>query len=103
MKWLVVVIAVLSIAAQEPEHRDDKYKEDPHARCMRPEVVELYGPANGSLHACSCHQICHNPGTEEQWVQEDSACAMYCSAQRCGCHPDSNPCEGPHVEEAPGR
>jgi hypothetical protein len=100
MKWLVVLVALLSIAAQEPEHRDDKFKEDPHARCMRPEVVEFY-PENKSLHACSCHQTCIVGDAGESWVQEDSACSMYCSKQRCNCHPDSNPCDGPHVE--PGK
>lgn len=101
MKALIILLALVAIAAQEPEHRDDKYKEDPHARCMRPEVVELYGPTNPSLHACSCHQTCIVGDAGESWVQEDSACSMYCSKQRCGCHVDEDVCAGPHVE--PGK
>jgi hypothetical protein len=100
VKALIVLVALVGLAAQEPEHRDDKYREDPHARCMRPEVVEFY-PENKSLHACSCHQTCAYEGTENQYVQEDPKCSMYCSSQRCGCHHDENPCGGSHVE--PGK
>jgi hypothetical protein len=93
MKYVALLMTVLvSLAAQEPEHRDDKYQEDPHARCMRPEVVEFY-PANKSLHACSCHQTCILAGTPDAYVAEDSQCSMYCSKQRCGCHSDENVCE----------
>lgn len=98
--FLTFLLATIVVAQEPTEHRDDKFQDDPHARCLRPEVVEFYGDNNGSTHPCSCHQTCANSTDENgevvsQHAREDSTCAMYCSSQRCGCHPDSDVCEVP--------
>jgi hypothetical protein len=89
---VLVLFMLLMVSAQEQEYRHDKYKDDPHARCMRPEVVEMYGKAHPSMHACSCHQSCAYPGTADQYVLEDPKCELYCTKARCGCHADENIC-----------
>lgn len=98
--WLSLILLVSVVAAaQDPERpRHDKYRDDPHARCMRPEVVEHYGPDNPSLHPCECHQTCVTSDTGEQWVQEDANCQLYCTKERCGCHPDEDACPAPMPE-----
>lgn len=99
MRFLAVFLMVSVLAAQDSpdqgEYRHDKYASDPHARCMRPEVVEFYGPDNPSLHACSCHQTCVAPQADEEfepYVREDQACELYCTKARCACHPDESVC-----------
>lgn len=95
---LGVIVAVLTFvslsvwAQQTPEHRDDKYKDDPHAFCWKnPE-----DPDYPSAHACSCAMVCGPDTGGNQVQQETTACAMYCSKQRCSCHADE-PCDGPDV------
>ena len=96
MRLIAVLLLAATLLAQDTpdqgEYRHDKYASDPHARCMRPEVVEFYGPDNPSLHACSCHQTCVNPGEESQYVAEDPTCELFCSKSHCGCHPDESVC-----------
>lgn len=100
---LTLLLAAIVMAQEPQERRDDKWKDDPHARCMRPEVVEYYGDNNGSTHACSCHQTCAPVTNEDGAVvgeraREDSSCQMYCSAQRCSCHHDEDACAAPMPE-----
>lgn len=98
-------VAALQLPQSEPlqpEHRDDAYMEDPHARCMRPEVVAYYGNDDPSIHSCTCHLVCVSHDNNSDGVVdysdqgETQTCALYCSKQRCACHPD-DPCNRPEV------
>jgi hypothetical protein len=74
----------LSVWAQQPEHRDDKYQNDPHAFCRR-------GPEDAgdpSAHSCACAMVCAPDANGRAVQQETSSCSMYCSKQRCTCHAD---------------
>ena len=96
--WLSLILLVSVVfAAQDPEQprRHDKYADDPDSRCMRPEVVEFYGPDNPHLHPCNCHQTCVIPDDGEPYVQEDSTCEHFCSKSHCGCNEDSTACPAP--------
>lgn len=88
---LLLVLVTLSVSAQPPEHRDDKYQSDPSAHCRKgPD-----DPDEPSAHGCSCTLICSD-GTDQVPAHqtENTACQMYCSRQRCLCYPD-NPCDTP--------
>ena len=100
MKYIVAAL-LLVMALQDPEPprpRHDQYRDDPHARCMRPEVVKMYGPDDPSMHACECHQTCVTMETGESYVAEDSNCQLYCTKERCGCHTDEDACPAPVPE-----
>jgi hypothetical protein len=94
---LVVVLVAAGMGAQTPEYRHDKYKDDPHARCMRPEAVEMYGKENPSLHPCTCHETCATQADGTRIPTEDPKCELYCTKQRCGCHVDEEACDVPKV------
>lgn len=81
----------------EIEHRDDKYKDDPNARCVIPEVADFY--KNPSTHACTCHTPdCEvTPDGINYWY--DHTCELSCSPKRCACHPDNDTCGAPMIEE----
>lgn len=84
----------LSVWAQQaqPEHRDDKYKDDPKAFCRHgPD-----DPDDPSAHGCSCTMVCGPDVNGNAVQQEATACALYCSKQRCTCHADEA-CEGPEA------
>jgi hypothetical protein len=87
-RWLLLVLlGAVSVSAQPPEHRDDKYKDDPHAFCWTQ-------PDRGSAHQCSCVMVC-GPDTEGNIIQQETAsCQLYCSKDRCTCHAEE-PCPGP--------
>jgi hypothetical protein len=92
--YILAVFALVAIGAvaqqPEPERRDDKFRDDAHAYCYK-------GPEEGSAHNCSCAMVC-GPDyvTGEQVQQETTACAMYCSRQRCVCHADEG-CGDPEL------
>ena len=85
--WMLILVALLAIQQPEPERRDDKYKDDPHAFCYP-------GPERGSAHNCTCAMVCGPDATGTLVQQETTSCAMYCSKQRCSCHAE-DPCIGP--------
>lgn len=81
-RWLLcIVLVAASVSAQPPEHRDDKYKDDPHAFCYK-------GPEDGSAHACACVMVCGPDAAGNQVQQETTSCALYCTRSRCVCHAD---------------
>lgn len=77
---LFLLLLLVTITAQ-PEHRDDKYKDDPHAYCYK-------GPEEGSAHACACVMVCGPDAAGNPVQQETTSCSMYCSRSRCACHSD---------------
>lgn len=92
---LGLLVVALTAGAQppQPEHRDDQYKDDPHAICRKgPD-----DPDAPSEHSCSCQLMCSD-GTEQAPAHqiENPSCALYCSRQRCLCHVDNN-CDKPPV------
>ena len=96
IRVLLVVLAVTSISAQEPD-RHDKYKDDPWAYCFNPATSGSQGARRARdphWHQCACHLYC----TRDQsgaviGDQEDANCELYCTRARCNCHVES-PCEG---------
>lgn len=106
MRYLAILLALtVSLVAmqddsQPPEHRDDKYMDDPHAVCMRPEVKEYYDKDNPSVHACTCKTVCITQGDGSSFESMSRDCALDCTKTRCGCHPDENACAmGPGMKE----
>lgn len=101
--FLLFATLGLTLTAQEPTPRHDKYRDDPHARCMRPEVVAYYGADDPSMHACSCHLVCtlhddNADGVTDRGEQgETQECELWCTKSRCGCHPD-DPCNSPQID-----
>jgi hypothetical protein len=87
------LVVVLLTVAWAQEHRDDKYKDDPHAFCRK----GPNDPSAPSEHSCNCSLMCSD-GTETVPPQqmENTACEMYCTKARCLCHPD-NPCDKPPI------
>lgn len=91
-RWLALLLLLtVTVAAQQapPEHRDDKYKDDPHAFCY-------VGPEDGSAHNCACVMVCGPDVSGNQVQQETTSCALYCTKSRCLCHHDEN-CDKPDL------
>ncbi len=88
-RWLLLGVLALMTMQQQPDRRDDKYKDDPHAYCYP-------GPERGSAHNCTCVMVCGPDATGTPVQMETTSCAMYCSRQRCVCHAEE-PCPGPAV------
>jgi hypothetical protein len=84
---------------QDPP-RHDKYRDDPHAACVTPQVAEYY--KNPSLHACTCTLKCEMGAGGYMEQMENPACELWCTKERCGCHPEE-PCDAPDVLGAPKR
>lgn len=79
-------------------HAQEVDKENPNARCMRPDVIEKYGPTSLTLHPCQCHATCVRPDVEngqtfEPYTLEGQGCALHCKRSQCLCEPDVNACD----------
>lgn len=97
LRWLILaLLGAISVSAQpQPEHRDDKYKDDPHAFCYK----GPNDPDDPSAHNCACLLMCSEaPEAEpsQSFQRENPACEMYCTKSRCLCHTD-NPCGKPSL------
>lgn len=94
----IFVLATL----QDPPPRHDKYRDDPQAACVKPEIAAYYH--RPSLHACTCKLMCvdhyDSDGTKYSDQGENQECEMYCTKERCACHPEE-PCDAPDVEPPP--
>ena len=90
---LVLLVSGTVLAQDQPARPHD----DPHARCMRPEVIDKFGPTTLHLHPCQCHATCVRPDGGTPYVAEDTSCTLWCRKSACLCEPDSNPC----AEEVP--
>ena len=90
MGHLIPLVLILLGAALQGQRPHD----DPHARCMRPEVIKKFGPTDLHLHPCACHRTCVTPpeGEGQPYVAEDHSCTLWCRMAACLCEPDSNPC-----------
>ena len=99
-RLLLIVLAVLSVAAQETEPRHDKYKDDAHAYCWNPATAGSQverRKRDPHAHLCSCHLMCRRDGNGEIiGDQEDGTCELYCTRSHCTCHQGESPCEGHH-------
>ena len=94
MRILLCLLAAATLVAQEPTEppRHDKYKDDPGAYCLPSAPVE----SDKHGHECHCELMCIDNGQGEQMPRESNTCELYCTHERCACHPD-NPCASePH-------
>ena len=74
MKYLVFVLALLSVAAQEKTLPEGQY-------CTRAERVR-----SKDAHACDCDYTCETDYEGHYRVQETTICKVYCHHDQCFCH-----------------
>ena len=79
-RLLLIVLAVLSVAAQETTLPQDHY-------CMN------HAPRKNEVraHECHCQYFCHLDEHGKAIESESQDCKVYCHRERCTCHPEE-PC-----------
>lgn len=96
MKYLILVLAVLSLAAQDPPPVPEAYPgQHAHALppdgwfCERQNMTLTVRPE----HACQCERMFDpdNPTV----VREDRDCTVWCHADRCKCGISGKPPDAP--------
>ena len=82
-RLLLIVLAVLSVAAQETTLPQDHY-------CMN------HAPPKNEVraHECHCQYFCHLDEHGNAIESESHDCKVYCHRERCTCHPEE-PCPSP--------
>lgn len=105
-RLIVLLIALLSVGAQESPYDADGHLKTEHQipaghSCMQRQVFDENAKrlaATGrrpsvALHPCDCAFACHvdaNGNVSETGGEKTPTCAAYCSkdGRRCGCHPE---------------
>lgn len=100
MKALVFVVAVLAMAAQQPERYPGQrdHAVPPDGWMCAPQNLQRTIPLD---HVCTCLPHCYTDGTGVQRVQEDPKCQVWCHPSHCSCKPmnddEGADCTAPRV------
>ncbi len=90
MRWLAIVVALASLAAQRPEQYEGQAQHamPPEGWTCKHQTTDNAVPPD---HVCWCDMHCmkHDDGTES--IEESNKCAVWCHKEHCEC---AKPCEG---------